>query len=633
MSRRIAPIKARARRSTDVDAPAETVAPPATKASALSTELVVGPADDRMEREADRLADVVMRRLGPAPASPRPPAVARSTTAPTPGAIGLAGGALDADTSAGIRARLGAGQPLPSPLRRQVEAGLGADLGSARVHTDPSADRFARNMSAQAFTVGSDVFFRQGAYRPDDAAGQRLLAHELAHVAQDSAGAQRSVVRRAVGFEFEVGMWEVEKLIGPLTPQQANGTTPLADTDVDKTAPKKGEVLVDGGGFELQVDESGAHRHLEFVTKGAGFEESSSGRKALAATMQSMTQLANSLVAMHGTAPAKRGAGRAIAVRDLPGNQATDRVILPRATMQAEPQSTAGIRLDMLPTLLEEHLRQRGQHEDAQAYDQEIAPGRSMLFGKSTTDRDILQQSPAAARAGLTRWQGNAATPGAAGMGSEDLVGMLCVLFTYITIGGKPLTNYVKVMAPLMARTNFAGMFKLLPQPEQAWFRANPGEFEALVLEASGVPGIGGQSVWRGGLSRLENKTPQQEATIVAALQSLTLSEWLRGIPGGRDLLTSKQFPIIKKEQLDVAGELQGLGSLGEKTDTVGTTHAFSKDTRTEAPVFELRRMGGAVHHQMWAPLALDVFDYIVKLNDKSDKTFKPKNTVAARNG
>ncbi|GAB2804338.1 hypothetical protein GCM10027176_06580 [Actinoallomurus bryophytorum] len=83
----------------------------------------------------------------------------------------------------------GVTEALPTYLRKRLERGLGADLSLMRVHTGPVADRLARTLGAEAFTYGSDVFFRDGAYAPDTPQGLWLLAHEAAHVAQQ-AGAR-----------------------------------------------------------------------------------------------------------------------------------------------------------------------------------------------------------------------------------------------------------------------------------------------------------------------------------------------------------------------------------------------------------------------------------------------------------
>jgi len=84
--------------------------------------------------------------------------------------------------------RRGSGEPLPEPVRRDMEARLGADLRRVRVHTDAVAQRAAAAVQARAFTVGEDVFFAAGAFQPDSSGGSELLAHELAHVVQGHRG-------------------------------------------------------------------------------------------------------------------------------------------------------------------------------------------------------------------------------------------------------------------------------------------------------------------------------------------------------------------------------------------------------------------------------------------------------------
>jgi hypothetical protein len=63
-------------------------------------------------------------------------------------------------------------------------ARFGHDFSRVRVHTDTTAARSAAAVSALAYTVGSDVVFAHGAYRPTTRSGAALLAHELAHVVQ-----------------------------------------------------------------------------------------------------------------------------------------------------------------------------------------------------------------------------------------------------------------------------------------------------------------------------------------------------------------------------------------------------------------------------------------------------------------
>ena len=96
------------------------------------------------------------------------------------------------------------GQPLQPETRTFFEARLGHDLGGVRVHTGDRADRSARAVDALAYTVGSDVVFRAGYFAPGTPPGQRLLAHELAHVVQQDRGGARHLATASAG-ALEIG--------------------------------------------------------------------------------------------------------------------------------------------------------------------------------------------------------------------------------------------------------------------------------------------------------------------------------------------------------------------------------------------------------------------------------------------
>jgi hypothetical protein len=92
-----------------------------------------------------------------------------------------------ADTTA-LSARLGPGRPLEGAARTRMEGAFGQTFGGVRLHDDARAAGLARDLGAHAFTLGEHVAFGQGNYRPGTPVGDALLAHELAHVAQQSGG-------------------------------------------------------------------------------------------------------------------------------------------------------------------------------------------------------------------------------------------------------------------------------------------------------------------------------------------------------------------------------------------------------------------------------------------------------------
>ncbi|HEX9730652.1 MAG TPA: DUF4157 domain-containing protein [Thermoanaerobaculia bacterium] len=85
----------------------------------------------------------------------------------------------------------GKGQPLPDETRMEMETGFRADFGGVRIHTGADAEGMSRELRAQAFTHGKDVFFNAGKFEPDTVRGKTLLAHELTHVVQQGAAEQK----------------------------------------------------------------------------------------------------------------------------------------------------------------------------------------------------------------------------------------------------------------------------------------------------------------------------------------------------------------------------------------------------------------------------------------------------------
>ena len=167
---------------------------------------------DRYEREADRIADRVVRGAPVPEPLPIPPLVQR------------AGGETgQAEAPPTVDAVLAApGRSLDGGTRAFMEQRLGHDFSQVRVHTDARAAASARAVGARAYTVGRDVVFGPGEYRPATAGGRRLLAHELVHVVQQRGG--HGSLQRAVSYE---GV-RVQEDIDPTDPTTAPAGNPRA---------------------------------------------------------------------------------------------------------------------------------------------------------------------------------------------------------------------------------------------------------------------------------------------------------------------------------------------------------------------------------------------------------------------
>lgn len=200
-------------------------------APVVQPKLVVGPVNDPYEQEADRVADHVMRM---------PDTEVATTSEKAPGPViqrmctdceeeekvqrqvedeeeqsvqakresGPTGGEVSAQKTAEIESIKTGGEPLRPATRNFFEPRFGHDFSSVRIHSDDRAAQSAKGIHAHAYTTGQHIVFGAGRYSPDTDAGQKLLAHELTHVIQQSSGAQ---IRRK-----EVSQSEQENKSGPV---------------------------------------------------------------------------------------------------------------------------------------------------------------------------------------------------------------------------------------------------------------------------------------------------------------------------------------------------------------------------------------------------------------------------------
>jgi hypothetical protein len=167
-------------------------------AGGVQAKLTVGRVDDPCELEADHIASQVVGMPAPGAQTemsgpPGAEQVQRQTSADPTHQVGEG---VDATVNQALST--GSGQPLDAGVREYFEPRFGYDFSQVRVHTHEQAAESARTLSAQAYTLGSDIVFAKGQYAPETPSGRWLLAHELTHVIQQGrAGqsAQRSVQR------------------------------------------------------------------------------------------------------------------------------------------------------------------------------------------------------------------------------------------------------------------------------------------------------------------------------------------------------------------------------------------------------------------------------------------------------
>ena len=183
------------------------------RSPSIQTKLIVSQPTDAHEREADRVADAVMRmpatevaNKSAGASTTSPPKVQRlcadcqeeqkhksipkvqrkEQSADTP--------SLTAPVAANIQALRGGGSALPEAARAFFEPRFGADFSNVRAHMGARAEEAAESIGAKAFTLGSDIAFGSGQYSPSSHEGRNLLAHELTHTVQQGASKADSLI-------------------------------------------------------------------------------------------------------------------------------------------------------------------------------------------------------------------------------------------------------------------------------------------------------------------------------------------------------------------------------------------------------------------------------------------------------
>ncbi len=144
----------------------------------LQAKLNVNEPGDIYEQEADRVADQVLTRPVHSEVDSKPPHIQRLT--------GQANGEGVAPASA-ERVLASSGRPLDPALRQDMEECFGYDFSGVRIHSGAAAEQSAREVSANAYTVGNNIVLAESLTTSCTHQGRRLLAHELTHTIQQRA--------------------------------------------------------------------------------------------------------------------------------------------------------------------------------------------------------------------------------------------------------------------------------------------------------------------------------------------------------------------------------------------------------------------------------------------------------------
>ena len=183
----------------------------------IQPKLKVSEPHDKFEREADRMADEVMRvpdsRVGGTGSSKKKGSAPLSHLSANSSSVQRMCSECDEElrrqtgTVSHVQTKRdptktpqiervvesqvselnGGGEPLPHSVRTFFEPRFGCDLSAVRVHVGQSAAQAAHALGARAFTVGNNIAFESGQYSPGSTSGKKLIAHELTHVVQQGA--------------------------------------------------------------------------------------------------------------------------------------------------------------------------------------------------------------------------------------------------------------------------------------------------------------------------------------------------------------------------------------------------------------------------------------------------------------
>lgn len=166
----------------------------------IQTKLTVNEPGDPMEKEADAMADRVVQKMDKGSISRKPIFESKNEEGVQRQSDGAAGGGgVPASVQQGLAAGKGGGSALPEATRHEMENTMGADLSGVRLHHDGKANQMSKDLGAQAFTHGKDIYFNQGKYSPGSKEGKHLLAHELTHTVQQDAVRRAPAIQRVAG--------------------------------------------------------------------------------------------------------------------------------------------------------------------------------------------------------------------------------------------------------------------------------------------------------------------------------------------------------------------------------------------------------------------------------------------------
>jgi len=457
------------------------------------------------------------------------------------------------------------------------------------------------------------------------------------------------VAQRKVGFEFETNMetaavtpGSTAKALRTAAGNPANfetreyldaaGHGPLRGPATIFNAMGKKDPIVNvrGNPFTAEADESvdSGKSYLEYVTK--PFDETKAGAGELSTAM-------GTIVAMHSDLIRRslRAKGNPTPVRSKElskfGTPAANTAIFASAgATNATIQASVGLRLDQVATLMSaiggKQANESVQHAGRLAHSREmLGKGLGGPVGAVTDQTaNITGASPRYARQAIADAQVDM-NRGLAALGSTQdamrkLTSVVALLVQYI-LTAPSVSTYPKVMAPLMARTDFGTLFGQLDATDKILLEDDDGDpFVELVVDAAGRRGVavlGSQPLAPNVYSDARFAGARASGFVaVNMLAGLSREAWLRGIVQGTDYLSAVNFrTAVPGAPAHAEDHIESMGQFVGHTDPVGTDGV-------PGSVFEIRT-AGVLPFGAWYSHAMDIFNYILDMNDGGSAVFR----------
>ena len=406
------------------------------------------------------------------------------------------------------------------------------------------------------------------------------------------------------------------ELVDNKTGKETGGTTTQEQMgDYRFHALAKKEKIVRGAGFTLEADEGNAQSDgsgasvTEFVTD--AFEEDEGGLKSLDKSLTDLETATKKVASFAG----KR---KVIHANEAAPGGLVGKVMFPTASLEGVLQVTGAIDLARIPDLMK---NMNAAEDETEEEARGLIVARESLgkaIGGGAAPAGPIGKAPDKAKKAIQDHKDFASFDDRhppPELGSEELHGIVALIAGYMATADSASLGYAKTIAPIMARTDFATMFKMIDPEELKYFKNDPDALVAILEFATGLDMA--TDVFPHGIY---NDPRAKGGGDKDALKGLTRARWVTGIATGIDYLSAAKFnqnPDLDdvEDPNEKKSDLESMGALGDRTEKVGTA-------KKDAPLFEIRSLGQLATPGIMHQRALDIFKFLVALNEDKDAKF-----------